>query len=233
MNTELQSTEQTSSQESPNTETSNSMTDTSTETETTPLQESMTDSQESTSQTSSDSKSAIEDIISSDEVEGGQDSESSAVDFEPYDLDIADDSPLTDEEFDAIAGFASANRLSKDQAEALVKFKEESFAAGKKSYETERAENIKKQTEELFKDPDFSGANRAKSYQEIKTAVKALGDDNLIEALKVPEIGSNVHLAKFLKRIGSMVGDDSTIAKGSGAGSATPKSLADSWYPDM
>ncbi len=157
---------------------------------------------------------------------------------EEYELELADESPLSQEDLDAIAQFASDNKLSKVQAEALIKDKETLFNKGKETATISQTEKINKMAESFNNDPDFVGDNRASSFESIKRVVQAFDTDGtLFEALKDPAIGHSLPLAKFLKRLGDTMKDDTFEGRGGSTGAkpemGTYELRAQNMYPDL
>lgn len=147
---------------------------------------------------------------------------------EAYDLELSDESPLTDEQFDYVADLAEKNGLTKEQADGLIKAFEDQHSGSKDSFEKARDENRATMKKELEDMPEFQGEQKIESTSLIKLAVDKLGNDDLVEALKVPEIGNNKNLAKFLMNIGSRLKDDSIV--GNGAQPQVETSTMESWY---
>jgi hypothetical protein len=129
---------------------------------------------------------------------------------EGYDLELSDDSPLEQEDLDAVAEIASANGLNKEQADSMIKKMEASYAKGMNVSQA-KLEGFKS---ELMKDPDFIGDKGKESFFAIHKAAKTFGDENLDKALNDPYIGNNVHLARFLKKVGEQVSNDNFVGKG-------------------
>ena len=158
----------------------------------------------------------------------GDDNNDDSGDGEGYDLELSEDSPLTDAQFDLIADLAEKNGFSKDEADKLIKAFEDQHSGSKESFEKAQNEKLSGMRKELEDMPEFQGEKRVGSTALIKLAVDKLGNDDLVEALKIPEIGNNKHLAKFLMNIGSRLSDDSII--GGGAQPQQEASLMGGWY---
>lgn len=137
-----------------------------------------------------------------------QDQTSSQVEDEEYELELSEDSPLSQEELDAIAQYAGENALTKEDAEALIANRESLVKQGMQISEQRLQEQYKKLSSDFLSDPDFNEENRAESFASIKRAVDNFGDQNLVEALKDPVVGNNIALGKFLKKIGDLIGPE-------------------------
>lgn len=147
---------------------------------------------------------------------------------EGYDLELSEDSSLTDEQFDMIADLAEKNGFSKEEADKLIKAFEDQHSGSKESFEKAHTEKVLGMRKELEDMPEFQGEARVESTALIKLAVDKLGSNDLVEALKTPEIGNNKHLAKFLMNIGSRLKDDSIV--GGGALPQAETSTMGGWY---
>lgn len=186
---------------------------------------------------SKDDNSASNSSDADDDNSGDASSNSDSVDSsdsnsdegsEGYDLELSDDSPLTDDQFDFIADLAEKNGFSKEEADKLIKAFEDQHSGSKESFEKAHTEKVLGMRKELEDMPEFQGEARVESTALIKLAVDKLGSNDLVEALKTPEIGNNKHLAKFLMNIGSRLKDDSIV--GGGALPQTETSTMNSWY---
>jgi hypothetical protein len=139
---------------------------------------------------------------------------------EGYELELSEDSPLSDEDFDAIVAEANEFKLTKEQAESRIKQAESLYTKGQQDAYKPRMEYYKNQVDLFNKDPDFNGDNKAAAYLSIKKAVDKFGDPELLAQLSSPEIGNNYALAKFLKKIGDSVGVDNPAHQGKGVAGA-------------
>lgn len=154
--------------------------------------------------------------------------------MEEYDLELSEDSVLTEEDLNEIAAEAGRLNLSKADAEKLISMREAAYKKGASKIETEYKEKIQKAANEIKSHPDFIGEKKVKSFESINRVVTSFGDENLINALKTPEIGNNLALALFLKRLGDAMAPDSVEGKGATATSTdTKESTLQALYPDF
>lgn len=135
---------------------------------------------------------------------------------EDYEIEVGDDSNLSQADLDAIATIASEKGLNKEQADALVTERETFLKQGLDLSASRLAEKHKNLESEFYKDLDFVGEKKAESFASISRAVSTFGDEKLVEALSDPNIGLNLPLAKFLKNIGDAMKDDGFEGKGAG-----------------
>lgn len=133
--------------------------------------------------------------------------------FEPYELDIDEDSPISDEEFDEIVELADRLKLSKTEAQNLIKMRENSHEAAGQHFENLKKENLDNMRKAYSAEKDLH-TKENKNY--MKTAIAAFGNDpEFNELLKNPEMNFNIPLAKFLVKVGKKVlAVDTDLGKG-------------------
>jgi hypothetical protein len=139
---------------------------------------------------------------------------------EEYDLELSEDSPLTVEELNEIAEAAGRLGLSKVDAEKLISDREKAYKAGTSKSEAAYQAKIDASRKQIESDPDFQGDKKLASFASIDRAVKAFGDDELVALLNTPEVGNSLVIARFLKRLGDNMADDTLPGKGVIAASA-------------
>jgi len=156
---------------------------------------------------------------------------------EEYDLELSKDSILTEEDLNEIAEEAGRLNLSKADAEKLLSMRESVYKKGMTKAQAEYQSKIEASKKEITSHPDFIGDKKAKSFESISRVVNAFGDDKLVEALKSPEVGNNLAVALFLKRLGDAMAQDSFEGKGSAGASAesadSKEAKLQSMYPDF
>jgi len=133
---------------------------------------------------------------------------------EPYELELADDSPLSDEDFDKIVKLAEENGWTKEQAQSQIKQYEEFYKNGINAANAPRLQYYQAQKDFFDKDPDFQGDNKPQTFMRIKKAAETFGGPELIAELNKPEVGNNYQLAKFLAKIGAQLEGDSPSSFG-------------------
>lgn len=157
-----------------------------------------------------------------------------ADEFEEYELNLFEGSDLTEEDLNEIAAEASRLNLTKEDAEKLLHLKDSAFKKAVAQKEKEYSDRIEKARKEIENDPDFIGDKKEQSFASISRAVKEFGDPELINLLNTPEVGNNLVIAKFLKRIGDAIAPDSLPGKGvSSAPAAKNSETLQSWYPEF
>ena len=154
-----------------------------------------------------------------------------------YDLELPKDSSLTSEDLAEIVKIAEERGLNKVEAEKLITERESLLKKGYTKAEAKIAEKYKEEQKALLSHPDFVGENRTKSFESIQRAVSTFGDDKLVEALNRPDVGNNLALALFLKKIGDMIAPDSIGGKGnplaSGGNDTSKEEALKKLYPDF
>lgn len=157
-----------------------------------------------------------------------------ADEFEEYELNLFEGSNLTEDDLNEIAAEASRLNLTKEDAEKLLHLKDSAFKKAVAQKEKEYSDRIEKARKEIENDPDFIGDKKEQSFASISRAVKQFGDPELINLLNTPEVGNNLVIAKFLKRIGDAIAPDSLPGKGvSSAPAAKNSETLQSWYPEF
>jgi hypothetical protein len=130
---------------------------------------------------------------------------------EGYELELAEDSPLSDEQFDAIVEYASKYNMSKDDAAALLKREEDLIKGAKTSAEAVYQQKIQGMKTEMFSHPLFKDeATRKESYAHIARAVQVFGNAKVVEKLKDPENGYDLDIALVLYEAGKALGPDTS-----------------------
>lgn len=165
------------------------------------------------------------------------DEEVPPAEIEPYELELAEDSPLSDEEFDEVVQEAERLKLSKEDAEKLIKMREYSHVASNKIFEQAAQERTKKMFEEYKKDASLHTVEAKLSMRE---SIKAFGNTpEFKEMFKDPSMNYNVPLAKFLISVGDKIRSGSNTiptAKSAGFnadGANEVTSAANKFYKDM
>lgn len=178
---------------------------------------------------------AASDVPKTEEVKPAEEPAASGVDeFEEYELTLFEGSSLTEEDLNEIATEASRLNLSKADAEKLLQLKDSAFKKAISVKEQEYAAKIEKARKEIENDPDFIGDKKEESFASISRAVKQFGDPELINLLNTAEVGNNLVIAKFLKRIGDAIAPDTLPGKGVAAAPAEKSSQTlQSWYPEF
>ena len=201
-------------------EPTNSSTEPTSEPTTVDLEDTKAEEPTSNEPTTTLSKAAAEERTPTEEPAAGEEptteepaTETPAED-EGYELELEDDSPLSQEDLDAIATEAAEKGYTKEQADAIVKQQESLVSKGIKVQLDAHNALIAANTAELNADINFVGDKREESFASIKRATDAFGSPELNKVLNDPLTGNSLALAKFLKSIGDAMGDDNIEGKG-------------------
>lgn len=163
--------------------------------------------------------------------------EAGAESSEDYELELGEGSVLTIEDLNEIVEFAAEHNLSKEQAEKLIKAREDFYGKGKTDSEKAFTDKVLKMREECQKHEAFATPETAAaSFTSINRALSTFGNEELVGALAQPGIGDNIHIALFLKNIGDLLGpaQDTLPSGGQPIGGETKeKSALESWYPSF
>lgn len=151
-----------------------------------------------------------------------------------YEITLADNSPLTDEDLNDIVKIAETRRLTKEETEELVKNKEAVYHRGVSSTIAKGQEYLKKQQEAYLADPLFSTPEAMEKSNARIDAVVAKFGPGLKKTLQGP-LGNDIELARFLHNLGSTMEQDEIRGKGQGPGITpqnTEEALARQQYPE-
>lgn len=161
----------------------------------------------------------------------------STTEDDEYDLELPKGSVLSEEDLNEIAEEAGRLNLSKADAEKLLNMRESVYKKGMTKSQSDYQAKIEASKKEITSHPDFIGDKKIKSFESISRVVNMFGDDKLVEALKTPEVGNNLAVALFLKRLGDAMAQDSFEGKGSTNASAnsadTKQATLQTLYPDF
>jgi hypothetical protein len=142
---------------------------------------------------------------------------------EDYEIELSEDSPLSDEDLQVISDYASENNLTKEQADKLITLKESAYKKGEATFKSAEEKKVLDARTQLLADPEFSGDAAKVSWESVSRAVETFGDQSTIELLNTPGIGDNIVLARFLKKIGDMLRPDDNTPQGKGVNTPGPK----------
>jgi stalled ribosome alternative rescue factor ArfA len=138
-----------------------------------------------------------------------------------YDLELPQDSLLTQQDLEEIAKVAEDLNLPKDKAEALLKQREETYKKGYGAYEQQLKAHAEAEVAALKADPAFATKEAFdESMVHINRVVSVFGNEDLVKALNTG-IGNNLHIAKFLRTLGEAMAPESAPA-GKGAATSGP-----------
>lgn len=127
--------------------------------------------------------------------------------FEPYELELAEDSPLTDAEFDEIVSEAERLKLSKEDAEKFIQMREFSHKASKEVFENELKQRVNDMAKTYRAEASLHTVEAKLSMRE---AIKTFGTDPaFVDMFKDPMLNFHIPLAKFLISVGDRLREGS------------------------
>ena len=155
-----------------------------------------------------------------------------------YELELSEDSPLTDAEFDEIVSEAERLKLSKADAEKLIQMREYSHKASKEAFDNEVKAKVDEMAKAYRKDETLHTVEAKLSMRE---AIKTFGTDpSFVEMFKDPMMNFHIPLAKFLISVGDRIRQGSNTvdvprkSAGMTSGEEDPLAKAASnFYKDM
>jgi hypothetical protein len=194
-------------------ETTSTSTSGSTQSKESPAQSSPspTTKEEDTSQTPS-TPSSDESVLA--EAVKPEETPAAAATEEEYELELSENSPLTEADLDSIVKIAEEKNLTKDQATEFLKNVEKARLDGANiAQAASKAESIK-QKNELLADPLFSTPEKKmESLQKINTVISKFGGEHRAEIVKLLQgpAGNNKALANMLISIADAGKEDTIV----------------------
>lgn len=131
-----------------------------------------------------------------------------------YEIEVADNSPLSDDQLQKIAQHAEKYGLTKEEAQALVADQEALISQGRNSEVERYNAQLEQKRNALNTHPEFSGDKKAEAWDSVTLAIRTFGDDKLLKTLGNPEYGYDPELALFLKNIGDALKPEKPVGNG-------------------
>lgn len=131
-----------------------------------------------------------------------------------YEIEVADNSPLSDDQLQKIAQHAEKYGLTKEEAQALVSDQEALISQGRNSEVEKYNAQLEQKRHALNSHPEFSGEKKAEAWDSVTLAIRTFGDDKLLKTLGNPEYGYDPELALFLKNIGDALKPEKPLGTG-------------------
>ncbi len=123
-----------------------------------------------------------------------------------YEIELAENSPLTEAEVQAVVAYAEKYQLSKEDAQAIIESQEASYTRAQAEVNSHYTAQTEQRRTQLNSHPDFSGDKAAESWESVNIAVQAFGTPELVAALKDPnKHGYDLSVALMLKNIGDQL----------------------------
>ena len=127
---------------------------------------------------------------------------------EDYDIEVDEDSPLTDEDINDIVSIAEDKGLTKEQAQKLINQKESIYKRGMEAKLNEAKGILAKLEKQVKSDPLFATPEAvADSFALIDLVVNKFGNESL-KAKTRDYLKRDIDVLKFLHRVGSVLRED-------------------------
>lgn len=183
-----------------------------------------------------DSFLADEPVVTEPVLEDGTFSAPTDVEEIEYDLELAEDSLVPEDEFDALVEEAKTKGLSKDEAEARLKLLDSAYTKSKDVFMKSESKRL---MQELVSDPEFNTPEKQKEAKKnIDAVYAAYKDPDFMKFVKGnPLVGNNKHFVKFMAKLGQSLAQEGA-PKGDGSTPPTPPQKAEGLtaldlYPSM
>lgn len=145
-----------------------------------------------------------------------------------YDLKLSEKSHLKSEDVASAVEFAKANKLSLDQAKAVLSSQEGLYS----TFLDRQQSHLKGVHEQWLKDveadPEIGGTKLKESAENAAYAFKHFGSEKLGEVLEKSSIGNHPEMIRFAAKIGALLKNDRS--EHSNTTVTEEKSLADIIY---
>lgn len=148
---------------------------------------------------------------------------------EKYELKMPEGSQLDAAAVEKVSSFAKENKLSKDQAQAILNRESDavkSFSETQQAALKERRETWKT---ESSNDKEIGGEGFNKNVEMAHRALKHFGGEKLMQELEVTGYGNHPEVVRVFARIGKAMSEDKFVQ--AGAQVSGQKSLAETFYP--
>lgn len=152
-----------------------------------------------------------------------------------YELELSENSPLSEADLDAVVELAIKYKLPEDQAKQLLAKKEELYNKGMKDLQEKAVKNINEQAALIRKHPDFSGEKLEETLNTIDLAVEKFDTDGSLRAFLNNPSSNNIGFLNFIHSVGKSLKTGGNIpGKGqSSGGSGDQKTALQAMYPDF
>lgn len=142
-----------------------------------------------------------------------------------YDLKLPENSPLDTKHVENVVSFSKANKLSQEQAKAVLE-REHADAANRVALYQERVDNW---IDSAYHDKEIGGENLRKSAELGKRVIDRFGTEDLKKELKDSKLGNHPEFIRLCARIGRAMDEDKFVQAGGDA--RQPVAIEDIFYP--
>lgn len=148
---------------------------------------------------------------------------------EKYDLKLPDGSLLDAKALAQVNEFAKANKLTNQEAQAVLERESNAIASYVESQKAAVAEKQKAWIESVKTDKEIGGDGLGKNVEMAKRVIDRYGSDAFRQALNESGLGNHPELVRLLVRVGKAMSEDQLVIPGTTSGAK--KSMEDLFYP--
>lgn len=150
---------------------------------------------------------------------------------EKYELKLPDGSKLDAAAVEKVSSFAKENKLSNDQAQAILNRESDAVSSFSEAQQNALKERREVWKNESMNDKEIGGDNFPKNVELAHRALKHFGGDDLLQELEVTGYGNHPAVVRAFARIGKAMSEDKLVTAPGQVGNK--KSLAETFYPNQ
>lgn len=152
---------------------------------------------------------------------------------EAYEIEVAEDSPLSDSDIDEIVSIAEDRGLTKEQTNKLIASKEAMYKRGSDYTMSQAKLTLERMEAEVRKDPLFATKEAEdKSFEVIDLAINKFGNDALSKKSR-DYLKRDIDVLKFLYNIGSQLQEDTHRGTSTANPIQTTENPLEKMYPEF
>ncbi|MBF31866.1 MAG: hypothetical protein Unbinned1322contig1000_59 [Prokaryotic dsDNA virus sp.] len=157
--------------------------------------------------------------------------ETPAEEFEEFEITLAEDSILSEDQFNGIVDLVEKAGMNEEQAKAFITQQESLIKSGAQQVNEAHVAQAKANREALVTDPLYGGTEAGfnESLKVMSKPVEAFGDEQFNELLR-SDIGNHPALGRFLFKLGKAMESEGFHGKG-GKTEPVKKSIGETLYP--
>lgn len=146
-----------------------------------------------------------------------------------YDVKLPDGSLLAAEKVEEVVAYAKDNKLTNEQAQALINRESDAVKSWRDSQESAFEETKAKWVETVMSDKEIGGADFNKNVEFAHRALERFASPELKDALSKTGFGNHPELVRVFARIGKAMANDSLV-KGGADRPGQKKSMEEIFY---
>ena len=152
---------------------------------------------------------------------------------EAYEIEVAENSPLSDSDIDEIVSIAEDRGLTKEQTNKLIASKEAMYKRGSDYTMSQAKLTLERMEAEVRKDPLFATKEAEdKSFEVIDLAISKFGNDALSQKSR-DYLKRDIDVLKFLYNIGSQLQEDTHRGTSTANPIQTTENPLEKMYPEF